>query len=96
MDYLPRLVEVTVVDGAGSVLMPYQGTIFSIGVIPPTSGAQYDISGFDSDGFLLYFGDDVVGKINMAVKAQIFGKHTVTISEASADGSYKVKMWYDQ
>ena len=93
-DYLPQIANINVLSGSGSGLINQGGLVFAIGVIPP-NGAQYDISGFDSDGFLLYFGDDVTGRINLAIRALIYGPHTIQISEASVDGVYKVKLWYE-
>ncbi len=90
----PRIVSITVIGGTGEAKVSQDGVIFSIGVIAPAN-AIYDLTGLDSDGFLLYFGNNVSGNINMAVRAQIDGNHTVRINDTTTDGVYKVKLWYE-
>lgn len=89
----PRMVFVQVIDGVGEIDVPHGGEVTAFGVIPPTSTAKYDIGGFDTDGFLLYFEQNVVGNLQAEARAHIWGQHNVVISNA-VDGRYKVKLWF--
>ena len=95
-EHLPTLVVVTVAEGIGEKNVPGGGEILAVGVIPPNDSAQYDIAGYDCDNFLLYLGDDVVGKVNMPCQAQVYDHHKVKISDATVDGTYKVKIWWSR
>lgn len=93
-EWLPKFLRVEVINGYGAISVSGAGGLASsVGVIPP-DGAKYDISGIDGDGFVLYFGDDISGNVNMEVNAQIHDTHTIVISDASKDGTYKVKIWF--
>lgn len=99
--WLPKFVRVFVVGGCGSITISGAGgRACAVGVIAPVdekggqAKAKYDITAVDADGFVLYFGDDVEGNVNMEVNAQIHDTHSVIITDASRDGVYKVKIWF--
>ena len=94
-EFLPQSFDVSVTGGEGEITRTVGGLVMAVGVIPPDAAAKYDVTGYDAEGFLLYFGDDVVGNVNMAARAQIFGTHRVVISQASHNGIYKVKLWFE-
>lgn len=91
---LPQSLAIVVSGGTGTGKIIQGGQTLAIGVIPP-EGAVYDVSGTDGGGFLLYFGDNLSGRTNMAVTAQIAGEHFVQISDATVDGTYLVRLWYE-
>lgn len=100
-DRLPLYFLVSVVGGFGAASIPgVGGRARAVGLIAPRNGkpdgqkAKYDITGVDGDGFVLYFGDDVEGNINMEVSAQLHDTHSVIITDASRDGLYRGKIWF--
>lgn len=90
----PQIANIEVIGGIGELRIKQSGLVFALGVIAP-SGAIYDITGFDNDGFLQYFGDNISGNVNMAIRAQFDGNHMVRISDTTTDGLYQVKFWYE-
>lgn len=91
----PILIEIPVSGGQGELAISRHGVVMAVGVIPPDDAAQFDIGGYDCDGFMIYYGDDLVGKSTMAARAQVYDRHLIKITEATHDGTYKVKLWWE-
>ena len=87
------MVLIEVINGFGQIDVAHGGEVTAFGVIPPEKKSKYDIGGFDTDGFLLYFVDGAVGNLQAEARAHIWGQHNIVISNAK-DGKYKVKLWY--
>lgn len=90
----PSKIPVVVTSGLGSGLLTVGGEIIGIGVIPPNNAASYNVDLADSDGFGVCAIAGANGKVTAKVSNQGFGAITFTISGASIDGTYQVKVWY--
>lgn len=93
-EYLPKLAVITVSSGSGSALVALGGNVIAFGIIPPSDSTVYDIEFADSDGFGLGGESQLTGKTTIYEAFQAHGTTTVTISNASSDGSYRVKIWF--
>ena len=91
----PSLHSLTVAAGTGTLTVAMGGQIVGIGIKPPTAGSTYDIDITDVDGFGLCGAASLTGTITIPFTINPWGDNTITISNASVDGTYKVKIWYD-
>lgn len=91
----PSIHYVTVVGGAGSTVIQGAGSrCLGIGVKPPSAGS-FDIDITDVDGFGIVGEPSCNGNTTIPCSSQMFGTNTIAISNASANGTYVVKVFYD-
>jgi hypothetical protein len=90
---IPRLARITVAGGTGSIQIALGGEVIGYGIIPP-AGATYDIEFTDADGFGLGAKTALTGNNTIRDTFQAHDFTTITISNASANGTYQVKVWF--
>lgn len=90
---LPSLVLITVASGSGSRSVDLGGEVIGFGIIPPT-GATYDIEFIDADSFGLGGKSSLTGNNTIQQCFQAHDQTTISITNASADGTYRVKVWF--
>lgn len=91
----PSLVSITVSGGSGSKGVSLGGKLISYGIKPPSELALYDIDINDPDGFGIVGSSGLTGTTTVNQSAQLYGTNTIAISNASIDGTYLVKLWWD-
>jgi hypothetical protein len=87
-----RPLSITVSSGSGT------GTLTSIWaiarrvrIIPPSETTSYDVAIKDADGNLIINREAVVGTLSEIQELSLAIASTVTISNGSSDGTYKVR-----
>lgn len=88
----PQVCDIVVSGGVGSSVIKLGGTCIAIGVKPPTAVSVYDVEVVDNDGFGLAGEAQCTGICKIDEQVQFFGNHTVSISNATVDGTYRVKL----
>lgn len=91
---LPRIIDVMVTSGSGSTIVQLGGVCVGFGVKPPNSVAVYDCEITDVDGFGIGLIDDGTGVASIEIYRQLYGEHTVAITNATVNGIYQIKIWY--
>lgn len=94
-NHLPYVFDITVSGGAGTSTKTITGASVAIGIKAPGTGAVYDIELTDSDGMGVAGRTNLVGHSFISIRTQFYGTHTIAITNATADGTYKVKVWFD-
>jgi len=92
---IPTTFVITVVSGTGSKVAIINGKGMGVGVIPPTSVSVYDIDISDNDSFVLVQSLGLTGTNTIENNARYWNQHLITIANASVDGDYKVKIWFE-
>lgn len=90
----PKKFTITVTSGTGTATTTgILGELVAIGIKPP-SGAIYDIDITDVDGYGVGGRANNNGITTIRLNGACYDNSTITISNASPDGSYSVKLWY--
>jgi len=88
---------VTVASGAGSATFDEIGNLKTVAVLVPTADAAYAFDITDVDSYGIVGASGLVGNQTVEVDKLIVGaKHTFTISSATRDGEYTVRLWVRQ
>lgn len=95
-DRSPTVIDVTVSGGSGAVVVSLAGGCIAVGAKKISGTPTYDIELMDQDGFGLFGKEGLSGVSTVPCKIQFWGNTTVLISNASLDGAYQVKLWYDR
>lgn len=89
----PQLATIAVSGGTGNSVITLGGTLCSIGIKGP-SNSVCDLELTDTDGFGVAGGVGLPAVAKIDAFVQVLGSVTVTITNATIDGTYKVKMWF--
>ena len=93
---LPSLIVISVIGGTGNKTVTLGGNPIGIGIKTPAESPTYDIEITDADGFGIFGGTGLKGRTSFPCKIHFFGDQTMTISNATVDGTYQVKVWYQE
>jgi hypothetical protein len=97
MNATPKVVDITVTSGTGSATIAGVNLVASgLGVKAVSAAAQYDIDVTDSDGYGLTGRDSCKGNTTLRDRFQVIGTITVTITDATVDGTYSIKLWFGE
>lgn len=91
---LPRKFVIQVTGGIGSLDIDGGGKCIGLGVKMPV-GSVCDVDITDVDGFGLVGSVGISGGVTIPCNAQLWGKNTIAITNATVDGTYTVKTWYE-
>lgn len=91
---LPIYKDITVSGGTGSVVVVATGVINALAFIPPSESAVYDVNFVDVDNFGIHGDRGLIGSETIRDEFSIWDRATLTISNASVDGTYKFKVWF--
>src|SRR5437870_3770648 len=87
-------ISVKVVSGAGSSSFKINGELASISFIPGSGTPTYDFEITDADGYGVDGGTSLTGATTVNASVVISGTCTLAISNATADSTFKVRVWY--
>jgi hypothetical protein len=90
----PRWVNIVVSSGSGTGTIYLDGVIASVYFKASSSSSMFDGTVSDLDSMKLAGALSIVGEGKVDAVAQAYGPHTVSITNATVDGTYKVKIWY--
>lgn len=91
---LPKLLSITVSAGTGTTSSVLGGEVIAFGIKTPTAGAAFDIEFVDADSFGIGGKPGIVGNSTVYQNFQAHGTITICLTNASADGTYQVKIWF--
>ena len=88
---------ITVSGGTGTIALADRQYVFGkkmrMGIKPPNAAAIYDLLIEDNDSFLVYAENDCVGKTSIPMEGLCNSKINITISGASYDGVYNLRLY---
>lgn len=89
----PHELTITVAGGTGSEVVHFKHEVLKqIIVVPPSDAAAYDISITNPRNIGKFDELDAEGTLNESVDLLVRDTHTITISNASANGTYTVSL----
>lgn len=92
---LPKTITITVTSGSGdATYIQGSGVVIAWAIKPSSTTAQFDCELFDGDDYGLSKVTGAVGYTNVKDIFQIDTTVKVQIRNATADGTYTVRLWY--
>lgn len=91
-----QILTITVSSGTGSATFTAHGKLNSIGFKMPSGTPTYDFEIVDSASFGVAGKTGLSGKTTLGVDKLCTDLNTITISNATVDGDYLVRLWIEQ
>lgn len=85
--------SISVSSGTGQAIFTVIGLLKGISIKAPSGAAQYDYEITDADGHGVLGATGVVGRAKASDEEAVKGANTFTISNATVDGTYQIRMW---